>query len=874
MSKLGLSWITERKALKTPISFGSPWAKGALMPEETVSLQDQTENNIPVQTKVNAYWPDGSVKWLLHSAVLDTRKEYKLEKGENAKAENCISAFQAEDGSIVIESDMFSCTIQKGSTLISSLLRKNAGQKPVSAQLTAFIENREEQEWGDNITIEKLIGVTEKITLEEAGPLRAVIKIEGNHQYVNTKSKIFPFAVRLYFYEGSDEIKIVHSFAFNADENKDYLKGLAVEFHMHGGGELWNRHVGFTGDTGMFYEAVQPMYGGRDIHPSYKKQQIDGQFVTIDPDSFRTVERNGKSFQVPEAGFLEMVRDNASFGNFRLKQDYCDHYSIVKSTKPGCAYIEAAQGNRSKGAVFFGSEDVIISAAVKDFWQKCPMALEITNATEESPTMTVWLWSKYAEAFDFRAYDTVKHKYSYGGIVNHPEGIANTNEIFIKMFDKMPGKKAILDFAEDVQTDSLLIADLNAYEDTKVFGTYWCQPKEEKYRTEAHEKAFIGFIEYYMKEVEQRKWYGFWDYGDVMHTYDSIRHCWSYDVGGYAWQNTELCNTYVNWLAFLRTGDYNIYRFARAMSRHTSEVDVYHLGKYAMLGSRHNVRHWGCGAKEARISMAGHHRFYYYLTGDDRIGDVMDFVKDVDFSTLVKDPMGGHFDKQEGFSHIRTGPDWSSFVSNWMTRWERFKDEKYRDKILAGLNSIKQAPNRLASGSTFLYNPQDSIMRYMGEGNYQYHMVVCFGGPETWFELADLLEDEELKDMLAQYGDYYAMTPAERKEKSNGLFNETNDKAWGGIRFAIRMPAYAGYWYKNPVRMQQAMDMLAAKADMSSNTPGEIDEEGNLVYTDIEDNECVRKIQEVEFANTNGISQWSLNYIETAKLREMMDYNK
>ena len=70
---------------------------------------------------------------------------------------------------------------------------------------------------------------------------------------------------------------------------------------------------------------------------------------------------------------------------------------------------------------------------------------------------------------------------SYGGMDNHPKGIANTNEVFIKFFDSMPGKKAILEFSEDVQTDSLLIADLSAYENTKVFGTYWCQPKEEKY---------------------------------------------------------------------------------------------------------------------------------------------------------------------------------------------------------------------------------------------------------------------------------------------------------------------------------------------------------------------------------------------------------
>lgn len=856
MPKINLRWVTPRKTVQTPVSFGTPWARGELRSEDTVALLDETGENTPVQTKINAYWPDGSVKWLLHSAVLNTQRKYSIAKGIQLKPKSGISASQSKDSTVTIDSDLLFCKIEKGNRLITSLLRKNAGQKPVFARLTAFIENRQEQEELENITIHKLVGITEKITVEESGPLRAVVKIEGNHQHINQEEQVFPFVVRLYFYADSDEIKIVHSFVFNADEEQDFLKGLAVEFTMSASSELWNRHLGFTGDMGMFYEAVQPMYGRRGPSPLYEKQQLDGEFVTIDTET--------------QADFLAVVQDNASWENFRLLQNACDHYSIVKQTRPGCAFIPAAQGNRSQGTVFFGDESVIIAAGIKDFWQKSPRALEVTQATEDNPTLIVWLYSKYAEAYDFRAYDTVSHKFSYGGIDNHPEGIANTNEIFIKMYDGMPGKQAIFDFAEDVQTDSLLIADLETYENTKVFGTYWCPPRDEKYKTAAYEQAFLGFIDFYIKEVEQRKWYGFWDYGDIMHTYDPVRHCWRYDVGGYAWQNTELCPTYVNWLGFLRTGDYRIYQFARAMTRHTSEVDTYHLGKYAMLGTRHNVRHWGCGAKEARISMAGHHRFYYYLTGDERIGDVMDFVKDADYATLVRDPMGNHFEKVQGYAHIRTGPDWSSFVSNWMTRWERFGDTKYRDKILTGLNSIKEAPNRLASGSTFLYDPHDNIMRYLGEGNYQYHMVICFGGPETWFELADLLEDDELKDMLAQFGDYFAMTPEEREEKSKSLFNETNDRAWRGQRFAIRMIAYAGYWYENQKRMQQALGLLNDQPDFGSNTPGETDKEGNLIYTNVKDLDYVRKINEVKYINTNGVSQWSLNYIETAKLREMM----
>lgn len=852
MSSIDLHWLTPRKAVQAPVNFGTPWARGVLMPEESVLLRDETGTGIPVQTKVSAYWPDGSVKWLLHSGVLDTRVAYRIQKGESARAAAGLTASQSEDGAVRVESELLSCTIRQGDELITALQRKRTGQLPVSARLAAFVENREERDDLETVTVHKLEGLTLKVTLEESGPLRVVVKVEGIHRYVRGNAQAFPFTIRLYFHAGSDEVRLVHTFVFDADERTDYLKGLAVQFHLHAGGELWNRHIGFAGDTGMFYEAVQPMYTARGIHPAYKKQQIDGQLADIDP--------------AKEAELLANVRDNASWSNFRLHQDSCDHYSIVKNTRPGCAYIPAAQGNRSKGTVFFGNERVILAAAVKDFWQKCPMALEVAGAAEEHPVMTVWLWSKYAEAYDFRAYDTVSHPFSYGDIDNHPQGIANTNEIFIKLFDKMPGKRAVLEFAEDVQTDSLLIADPSVYEDTKVFGTYWCRPREEKYRIAPHEQALLGFLDYYIKEVERRKWYGFWDYGDVMHTYDPVRHSWRYDVCGYAWQNTELCNTYVNWLAFLRTGDYGIYRFARAMTRHTSEVDMYHLGKYAMLGTRHNVRHWGCKWKEPRISMAGHHRFYYYLTGDERIGDVMDFVKDADFAR-----MDDQTEDEEGCIDARTGPDWSSYVSNWMTRWERFQDIQYRDKILAGIASLKQAPNRLASGSYFRYDPKTGIMHYKGEGNYQYHMVICFGGPETWFELADLLEDEEFKDMLAQFGDYYAMTPEERNRRSGGLYNENNDKAWNGVGFAVRMVAYAGYRFRNPVRMRQALDLLAREADQGSGTPGRIDAEGHPVYVRVEDTEYIRDLEELECANTNGISQWSLNYMETSRIREMME---
>src|SRR5690606_8729904 len=128
------------------------------------------------------------------------------------------------------------------------------------------------------------------------------------------------------------------------------------------------------------------------------------------------------------------------------------------------------------------------------------------------------------------------------------------------------------------------------YYQTKALGV-WSLPDTSSpakaYLEEQLNEAFL----FYKKEIEQRRWYGFWNYGDVMHTYDPIRHQWRYDLGGFAWQNTELVPNIWLWYSFLRSGREDIFKMAEAMTRHTSEVDCYHLGEYKGLGSRHNVVH-------------------------------------------------------------------------------------------------------------------------------------------------------------------------------------------------------------------------------------------------------------------------------------------
>jgi hypothetical protein len=171
-----------------------------------------------------------------------------------------------------------------------------------------------------------------------------------------------------------------------------------------------------------------------------------------------------------------------------------------------------------------------------------------------------------------------------------------------------------------------------------------------------------------------------------MHSYDPVRHQWRYDVGGYAWDNSELSPDLWLWFAYLRSGRADIFRFAEAMTRHTGEVDVYHLGKYADLGTRHGVQHFADSAKQLRISTAAYRRFYYFLTADERVGDLLHDLIDADKTFLVLDPIRKirtePYTPDRHALSIGFGTDWGALAAAWLTEWERGGDPIAKQKLL------------------------------------------------------------------------------------------------------------------------------------------------------------------------------------------------
>lgn len=853
--------LMENRSENGYTTWGGFWEKGTVNEESGFVLRNAGGEEIPMQSAVTAYWPDHSVKWTSHSADasrIGGLAELSAVGGRADSKIPDIEVRETEESFLVCAGTMSLEVMKRGNSILRHAGRQ--GEKEIDrAELVLILEERT-SDGADLLKRETAFyGEPEEVSVEERGPLKCVIRIAGS--YVSPKSgrRCCSFVLRVIVWRDCAKLDFQHTFIYGGDAGRDFLKGLGIRFFTGLEGAVYHRHVRMLTDYGSFEEPAALLTTWR---PRIPREWYEAQLRA------ERLQEDSK-----DAEMLRQITENIPiWSDYRLVQDSADHFVIEKKVgDKGCCYIQAMHGRRAKGAVCFGDQEGGFLIGKKDFWQKYPSSFEITGMAGEEACAALWFWSPEANAFDYRHYAVKGYPMTYyegfDEVGAEPYGIANTDSFSIESYRGMIPKEERLEaFSLEVQKPAVYLGEIDYYHSLRAFG-YWSMKTGDTQMEQWLEEQLEKAAAFYKKEVEVRGWYGFYNYGDFMHTYDRVRHCWKYDMGGYAWQNTELVPTLWLWLYFMRTQREDIFVLAEAMSRHCSEVDTYHIGPYKGLGSRHNVRHWGCSCKEARIGMAGHHRFYYYLTGDGRLKDVFDDDKDADFSLLHMDPLRHFFDREQmkAPTHARSGPDWSSFCSDWMTQWERFDDQKYREKIRVGIEDLKKMPLKLVSGPDFEYDPKDSHLYYIGERKAGgSHLQICMGAAEVWMELSLLLDDPEWTKMLADYGRFYYLSRKEQAAESGGLIS---DREFSLPFMAAGIAAF-GAWYRKDRELAKKTWRILMRAMISDNN-----KEG---FADIvlENTANQKELKEIPWITTNFVSQWCLNLIVALDLiREELPKN-
>ncbi|WP_329320222.1 exo-rhamnogalacturonan lyase family protein [Streptomyces sp. NBC_01262] len=865
-------WLEDGGLGQAPGStFGVPWPKGRYAAETAFALAAQDGTDIPVQTWPTAYWPDGTLKWTAHAVGPDAgpAAKYTLTPGTAAAAPAEPVTVDRAGGTIDVDTGVVVTRIGKsGSTLIKSVVRDGTEiAKDGRLVLIRQPEISEGDQGGDKW--ERFESVIGEVAVEQDGPVRAVVRIDGKHR--KGSRQWLPFSIRLYFYAGADSFRMVHTITYDGTQEPgrnsgDFIRGLGVRFTVPMRDAAYDRHVRLAGEaiggkTGFLTEAVQGITGlRRDPGATVRAAQVAGEKLA-DPATW-------------DQRVTTRLQYIPQWGDYTLSQLSADGFTLRKRTTPGHGWIGAGGGGRATGFGYVGGASGGLSFGLRDFWQKHPAQLDIRDAHTDEAEVTLWLWSPEAQPMDLRFYhdgmgqDTYAEQLEglnityedYEPEFGTPYGIARTSELYFWANAATPAAAVLAEQAAAVRTPAQLAAAPAVLHRAGVFGGLFA-PVDRSTAAKAAIEDHLDFLfTYYKDQVEQRRWYGFWDYGDIMHTYDPSRHQWCYDVGGYAWDNSELSPDLWLWYAYLRSGRADIFRFAEAMTRHTGEVDVYHLGQWAGLGTRHGVQHYADSAKQQRISNTTYRRYYYFLTADERVGDLMHANVDSDETFLVLDPIRKirtePYTPDRHALSIGFGTDWSGLASAWLTEWERGgpKAEKAKARLLGTMETIAAQPNGFVQGSGLydLDTGRFAIATTPVVGVS--HLSAVFGLVEICAEVIDLVEVDGFKSAWLDYCRYFNATKTQQAARYGSNFGTL-------LLFQghARLDAYAA--------VQTGDDTLAARAwSKFYNSDGYVETATSWKTTALTGPDVLVPGGEAAWVSTNSTAQYGLAAIQNLAL--------
>ncbi len=854
-----LRWLEGVPDEQPGTAFGVPWPRGTVKPDALFSLRTSHGENVPVQSWPLATWPDGSLKWTGHAIPAAAGRDKALVIAPNGDPfspgpANPVTVRETP-AAIEIDNGLVTCVVPRSGPHLVSALRREGRDIARHGRLVAL---RKDQP--DTVSpAEAFAGETETVTVEQRGPVRAVVRIDGRQKSEGGR-RWLPFTVRLYLHAGGDALRVLHSFVYDGDEYKDFIHGLGVRFDVPLPDAPHDRHIRFSGeDGGLFGEAVRGVTGlRRDPGQAVRQAQVAGRATP--PLS---------EWPGAVSGRLELI---PTWGDYTLSQLSADGFEIRKRTKPGHAWVRSAAGRRAPGLGYLGGASGGLVFGLRDFWQKYPAQLDVRSAHTANGEITVWLWSPEAPPMDLRFYhdgmgmDT--HSEEIEGLnityedyekgFGTPHGIARSHELVFRAVAATPAREEFPRYAAALGRPPQLAASPAHCQAAGVFGD-WSLPDRSTPAKARIEDQLDFLLQTYLGQVGQRRWYGFWDYGDVMHSYDSDRHEWRYDVGGFAWANSELSPDLWLWYSYLRSGRSDIFRLAEAMTRHTGEVDVYHLGRFKGLGSRHNVQHWGCSAKQLRISTCAYRRFYYYLTADERTGDLMRELVGADEAFLTLDPIRKVREKPippptRAAASVGFGTDWGSLAFAWLTEWERSGDPRIRDKLLAGMRTIGAQPKGFFTTDCTFNLDTGEFSQGSPDGVGVSHLSAVFGLPEICSELISLVDMPAFRDAWLQYCVLYNATA---EEQHAALGKDLGKLNLGEAH--SRLTAYAAKLKRDPA--------LAARAwkEFYGGSAG-YGVKSELKSKRIEGPAVLNPVDENFGLSTNASSQWGLSAIEVLAL--------
>ncbi len=197
-----------------PVSLGFPFAKGELQGLSSLVVSAPDGRPVPLQAKVLSRWPDGSVRWAHVLFLSDMKRqavaEWRLEWNTGAKPpevpeQNRVRVEEKAGNVNISTADLAVAFSTGGARLIDSVKVKGRELLDRSRKNGFTIKTP------DGRSFEAPAGKPVRLIAEESGPLRAVVRTEGQHLSA-TGGTLFDYYARFIFYAGAPWFEVEYSF--------------------------------------------------------------------------------------------------------------------------------------------------------------------------------------------------------------------------------------------------------------------------------------------------------------------------------------------------------------------------------------------------------------------------------------------------------------------------------------------------------------------------------------------------------------------------------------------------------------------------------------------------------------------------------------
>ncbi len=198
------------------------------------------------------------------------------------------------------------------------------------------------------------------------------------------------------------------------------------------------------------------------------------------------------------------------------------------------------------------------------------------------------------------------------------------------------------------------------------------------------------------------------------------------------------------------------------------------------------------------------------------------------------------------FAHLGFGTDWGALASAWLTEWERTRDPRMRDRLVASMKSIGAQPRGFFTGGSRMNLTTGAFDIAKDDKVSVSHLSAAFGLPETCAELIEQFQVPEFERAWLQYCELYNAPAEEQKAALGEELRGTNLQ-----QGHARLTAYAAYRRKDP--------KLAARA-WSEFTGGRAGYGQRQEFTSkrVEGPAVLNPVDEGPGISTNSSAQWGL----------------